>query len=292
MADYGAQDMTGVLARVLMRRPGPSLRAADPAQWHYGAGFDAEKAIAQYERFVALVTRAGSEILWIEDRADGLADAMFTCDPSLVTAQGAVLLRMGKAARSREVALHEAAYRKEGIPILGRITAPGTVEGGDCLWLDPQTLLVGRGLRTNEDGIVQLSEILSAHGVDVLSYDLPLWKGEDACLHLMSIISPLSRDTALVFMPLLPASLYLFLQEWGVAMVEAPEDEFHASHGLSLNVLPVRPKEVIMLDGFPKTRAAIEQAGCTVTTFEGDALCIACEGGPTCLVRPILREAA
>lgn len=290
MADYGAQDMAQTLARVLMRRPGPSLSKADPAAWHNGPGFDAESAATQYEQFAGLVARSGAEILWIEDRGDGLADAMFTCDPSLVTREGAVLLRMGKAAREREVALHEAAYKKAGIPILGRIKAPGTVEGGDCFWLDAQTLIVGRGFRTNEEGIVQLADILAPLSIDVLSYDLPSWKGESACLHLLSLISPLTRDTALVHSPLLPAALYQLLEEWGLALVEAPEDEFRASQGLSLNVLPTSPGAVIMIDGYPKTKAALEAAGCTVSTFAADALCIACEGGPTCLVRPVLRE--
>ncbi|OJF98457.1 dimethylarginine dimethylaminohydrolase family protein [Pararhizobium antarcticum] len=291
MTAYGSQEMSANLTRVLMRRPGASLTSADHAKWHYGPTFDGEKAVRQYQVFASLVEKSGAEILWLEDNGDGLADAMFTHDPSLMTDHGAVILNMGKPLRVPEPALHEAAYKKAGIPILGRITSPGTVEGGDCIWLDAETLVVGRGVRTNEEGITQLAELLQPHGITVLSYDLPLWHGEDACLHLMSVMSPLSSGLALVFAPLLPAAFYQLLKEWGVAMVEAPADEFHASNGLSLNVLPVRPNEVIMVSGFPKTKAAMEAAGCTVTTFDADALCIACEGGPTCLTRPVLRRA-
>ncbi len=289
MTAYGSQEMSANLKRVLMRRPGASLSGANAAEWHYGPTFDGEKAVRQYTKFAEYIERAGAEILWLEDKGDGLADAMFTHDPSLMTDKGAIILRMGKPLREKEPALHEAAYKKAGIPILGKITSPGTVEGGDCIWLDAETLIVGRGVRTNEEGIAQLSEILEPHGITVLGYDLPLWQGEEACLHLMSVMSPLSADLALVFTPLLPASFYLLLKEWGITMIEAPADEFHASNGLSLNVLPVRPREVIMVEGFPKTKAAMEAAGCTVTTFEADALCIACEGGPTCLTRPVLR---
>ncbi|MDW5315326.1 dimethylarginine dimethylaminohydrolase family protein [Rhizobium sp. PL01] len=292
MTAYGSQEMSANLTRVLMRRPGASLTAADPAKWHYGPTFDGEKAVRQYTEFARLVEKSGAEILWLEDKGDGLADAMFTHDPSLMSDHGAILLRMGKPLREKETALHEAAYKAAGIPILGRIVAPGTVEGGDCIWLDAQTLVVGRGVRTNEEGISQLTEMLDPHGITVLGYDLPLWHGEEACLHLMSVMSPLSRDLALVFAPLLPASFYQLLKEWGITLIEAPADEFHASNGLSLNVLPVRPNEVIMVAGFPKTKAAMEAAGCKVETFEADALCIACEGGPTCLTRPVLRRAA
>ncbi|QRM56809.1 amidinotransferase [Sinorhizobium sp. BG8] len=275
-----------------MRRPGPSLEAADPGKWHYGPSFDGARAVRQYAEFARLVEKSGTEILWLEDEGDGLADAMFTHDPSLMSDHGAIILRMGKPLRANETALHEKAYAERQIPILGRIEAPGTVEGGDCIWLDARTLVVGRGVRTNQDGIDQLTQLLAPHGISVLAFDLPLWQGEEACLHLMSVMSPLSGDLALVFAPLLPAAFYQLMKKRGIRLIEAPADEFYASNGLSLNVLPTRPNEVIMVAGFPETKAAMEAAGCTVQTFEADALCIACEGGPTCLTRPVLRRAA
>jgi N-dimethylarginine dimethylaminohydrolase len=289
---YGAQDMSSRLVKVLMRRPGKSLLAADPAVWHYGPTFDGQKAVAQYDAFARLIEKSDAEIVWIEDQGDGLADAMFTQDPSFVTERGAVILRMGKALRQKEADLHEAAYRKAGIPILGRLVEPGSVESGDCVWVDSKTLAIGRGIRSNQSGIDQLGEILAPLGVTVLGFDLPLWQGEEACLHLMSVISPLADDLVLVHAPLLPASFYLLLKERGIEMIVAPPEEFAASNGLNLNVLPLSPKKVVMVDGFPLTRAAMEAAGCEVETFEADALCIACEGGPTCLTRPILRRAA
>lgn len=290
MNAYGSQAMSARLARVLMRRPGKSLLMADAGQWHYGPTFDGSKAIEQYGHFAKLVEKSGAEIVWMEDDGDGLADSMFTQDPSLVTDKGAVILRMGKALRQPECDLHEQAYRKAGVPILGRIEAPGTLESGDCVWVDKTTLAVGRGIRSNQAGIDQLSDILKPLGVAVLGFDLPLWQGEEACLHLMSVISPLADDLALVHAPLLPASFYLLLRERGITMVVAPPEEFAASNGLNLNVLPTSPKRVIMVDGFPLTRQAMEAAGCVVETFPADALCIACEGGPTCLTRPILRR--
>jgi len=290
MNAYGSQAMSAPLARVLMRRPGKSLIAANAGEWHYGPTFDGAKAVEQHRQFTRLVEKSGTEILWIEDDGDGLADSMFTHDPSLMTDQGAVILRMGKTLRVPEGALHEEAYRKAGIPVLGRIEAPGTVEGGDCVWVDKTTLAVGRGIRSNQAGIEQLAAILKPLGVSVLGFDLPLWQGEEACLHLMSVISPLADDLALVHAPLLPASFYLLLKERGIKLIVAPAEEFAASNGLNLNVLPTSPGKVIMVDGFPLTKAAMEAAGCEVETFPADALCIACEGGPTCLTRPVLRK--
>jgi N-dimethylarginine dimethylaminohydrolase len=274
-----------------MRRPGESLKAADPAKWHYGPTFDGEKAIRQYADFARLVEKSGTEILWLDDSGDGMADAMFTHDPSLMTDKGALILNMGKALRKEEPALHEEAYRKAGIPILGRVEAPGTVEGGDCIWVNRDTLAIGRGVRSNQAGIEQVADILKPLGVTVLTFDLPLWAGEAACLHLMSVMSPLAPDLALVHAPLMPAAFYLMLRDMGMTLVHAPEDEFAASFGLNLNVLPVSPRKVIAVDGFPGTKAVMEAAGCEVETFEADALCIACEGGPTCLTRPVWRVA-
>jgi N-dimethylarginine dimethylaminohydrolase len=286
---YGSQSMAAPLRRVLMRSAASAMRHAKPAEWHYGPSFDAARAASQHKAFADLVAASGAEVEWLTDADDGLADSVFTHDPSLSTDHGAIILSMGKALRRPEPGLHEKAYGRMGVPILGRIETPGTVEGGDCVWVDAKTLAIGRGVRTNEAGIRQMAALLEPHGVEVLGYDLPLWHGEEACLHLMSVISPLADDLALVHSPLLPAAFYQLLRARGIKLVEGDRQEFHDSFGLSLNVLPTGPREVIAVAGFPKTAAAMEAAGCEVQTFEADALCIACEGGPTCLTRPVWR---
>jgi len=287
---FGSQSMAAPLKRVLMRRAGSAMHGADRETWHYGPGFDAERAAKQHQALAELVAASGASIEWLDDAQDGLADSVFTHDPSLMTDHGALILSMGKALRRTEPSLHEAAYSRMGVPILGRVEEPGTVEGGDCVWVDAKTLAIGRGVRTNQHGIQQVANLLSPLGIEVYGYDLPLWHGEDACLHLMSVISPLADDLALVYAPLLPAAFYQMLKARGIKLVKGDAEEFHASSGLSLNVLPTAPRKVIAVAGFPKTRAAMEAAGCTVETFEADALCIACEGGPTCLTRPVLRQ--
>lgn len=286
---YGSQSMAGPLRRVLMRSAASAMRGADAKAWHYGPSFEPARAAEQHKTLADLVAASGATIEWMPDIEDGLADSVFTHDPSLMTDHGAIILSMGKALRRPEPGLHEEAYRRLGIPILGRIEAPGQVEGGDCVWVDRNTLAVGRGVRTNQAGIQQLANLLTPFGIGVYGFDLPLWQGEEACLHLMSVISPLADDLALVYAPLLPAPFWQMLKARGIRLVEGDADEFHASNGLSLNVLPTAPLQVIAVAGFPKTKAAMEAAGCTVEQFEADALCIACEGGPTCLTRPVLR---
>jgi len=286
---FGAQSMAAPLKRVLMRSAAGAMRRADRLQWHYGPGFEPARAAGQHRVFADLVAASGASVEWLPDTDDGLSDSVFTHDPSLMTSRGAVILAMGKALRRSEPALHEAAYERLGIPVLGRVEESGQVEGGDCVWVDEMTLAIARGVRTNQSGIEQVAKLLAPLGVTVLGYDLPLWMGEEACLHLMSVISPLADDLALVHSPLLPAAFYQLLKARGIRLVEGDPAEFRQSNGLSLNVLPTSPRDVIMVTGFPMTKAAMEAAGCRVQVFEADALCIACEGGPTCLTRPILR---
>ncbi|MBZ9965925.1 dimethylarginine dimethylaminohydrolase family protein [Mesorhizobium sp. BR1-1-2] len=290
MSAFGSQSMAATLRRVLMRSAANAMRDADRSAWHYGPGFNPAKAASQHAALAELVAASGAEIEWIEDKADGLSDSVFTHDPSLMTSRGALILSMGKPLRAREPSLHEETYTRLGIPILGRVEAPGQVEGGDCVWVDARTLAIGRGVRSNQEGIQQVSNLLTPLGISVYGFDLPLWQGEEACLHLMSVISPLADDLALVYSPLLPAPFYQMLKARGIRLVEGDAEEFASSNGLSLNVLPTSPLKVIAVAGFPKTKAAMEAAGCMVEVFEADALCIACEGGPTCLTRPILRQ--
>jgi len=292
MSDFGVQDMISPLSRVIVQAPAATMAEAEPELWHYADGLTRTALDSQHRDFIHRLEASGAEIITMDGTPDHLYDAIFTHDPSLVSNAGAVLLRMGKALRREEVDVHERLYDKLGIPILGRIESPGTVECGDCVWLNQHNLIVGRGFRTNQAGIEQLKTILEPTGVAVHVFDLPVYSGEAACLHLMSLISMLDHDLALVYRPLLPVAFYRMLQEQDIQLIEAPQDEFETSGTLSLNVLALKPRHGIMVDGFPLTKSAMEAAGCTIETFNGDSLCIKCEGGPTCLTRPLQRNQA
>jgi N-dimethylarginine dimethylaminohydrolase len=282
--------MVAPLRRVAMRRPGPAMFEADPDLWHYSHPLDRERLCRQYDAFLELILASGAEIEWLRPEDDGLADSIFTYDPSFMTAEGAVLLRPGKRLREPESELHRRLYEQIGVPVLGVVEAPGTIEGGDCFWVDERTLAVGRGLRTNQTGIEQLCAIVAPQGVTLEVFDLPDQADQAACLHLLSLISPLDRNLAIVYRPLLPVALYELLRDRGVTCLEAPHEEFAASSGLNLNVLAVSPRTCIALDGFPATARLMAEAGCDAALFTGDALCLPCEGGPTCMTLPILRS--
>lgn len=286
---FGVGSMVAPLRRVAMRRPGPATFEADPELWHYTRRLDATRLARQYDLFAHHIEHAGAEIEWIPTADDGLADSIFVFDPSFMTPHGAIVLRPSKSLRVAEAALHKRLYERLNIPVIGTIEEPGTAEGGDLAWLDETTLLAGRGFRTNQTGIDQLRDILGPLGVEIHVFDLPIWRGSAACLHLLSLISPLDRDLALIYPPLIPVALYQMLGERGIECVEAGEKEFRASGGLSVNVLALGPRKCLTLAGFPRTLRTMKDAGCEVTCFVADALCLPCEGGPTCLTLPLRR---
>ncbi len=294
--NFGVDSMAGQLRRVAMCRP-KAILDADPARWHYAKPIDPAALQRQYDSFVDLVEGHGAEIIWLDDATvqddapagQDLADLVFTYDPSFVIPQGAVLLRPGKDLRLGEVEYHRALY--EGLmPIVGTIEEPGTMEGGDCFWLDPTTIAVGRGFRTNQAGIDQLRAIVEPGGITIEVYDLPYGHGPEACLHLLSVVNPLDTDLALVYAPLVPAALYQRMLDAGFQLLHVPAEEFETSAGLNLNVLATGPRKGIALAGFPATVAMMQSAGCEIDVFDADELCIPCEGGPTCLTRPLWRD--
>ena len=204
----------------------------------------------------------------------------------LITDRGAVIFQTGKIARRGEGPAFADALRSWSVPILGFIDDAATAEAGDMVWLDHDTLLVGRGFRTNAAGIQQLSDLLSPLGVNVIPVELPYWNGPADVLHLMSFISLLDHDLAVIYRRMLPVPLFELLTERGVQLVDVPEEEYDS---LGCNVLATAPRNVIMVRGNPVTRSRLESAGCKVSEFDGSEICLPGAGGPTCLTRPLLR---
>jgi dimethylargininase len=275
--------MTGTLERVLVRPP----LLEDAARWReYGwrAAPEHAAAAAEHEVFAGLLENAGAEVV-ISRHDPGNPDAMYVYDPVLVGREGAVLLRPGKEGRRSEPAALASTLDAAGVPVAGEVAEPALAEGGDTLWLDETTLLVGIGYRTNEAAIEALGDAFA--GVEVLAFDLPHWNGAAEVMHLMSFISPLDADLALVYPRLAPVRLMRVLAERGISVLEVPDEEF-ASQGS--NVLALGPRRALALDGNPETRRRMERAGVDVVAYRGDEISRKGDGGPTCLTRPLLRS--
>lgn len=282
---YGSQSMVAPLKRVVVRRPNEAFGEANPAKWHYSGQPRLSEAISEHEAFVKHLQQTGAEIIYHEEALPHHADAIFTHDPVIVTREGAIVLKMGKPLRSGEEAALAVSLQKHGVPIRYQLHGDAQAEGGDLLWIDEQTLAVGQGFRTNEVGLNQLREAVPTD-VSLIPVQLPYFTGPEACLHLMSFISIVDHDLAVVYPPLMPVPLWQFLEKRGFRFVEVPESEFLT---MGPNVLAVAPGQCIMLAGNPVTQDRLTAAGCRVVTYRGEEISLKAEGGATCLTRPVLR---
>jgi dimethylargininase len=274
---------TGTLRRVLLRPP----RTDELANWsQYGwrAEPDPVAIAREHEELCILLSDAGAEVVLSEEPVQGDPDAIYAYDPVLIGPSGAVLLRIGKPGRVAEAEALVPALEAAGIPVAARMDARATADGGDIFWLDERTVLVGRGYRTNNAGIAAIRTFLPF--ADVIAFDLPHLRGRGEVLHLMSLVSPLSDDLVVAFMPLLPVRLVELFEERGIEIVRVPEYEFES---MGANVLALAPRVGLALARNTETRRRLERAGVTVQVYEGTELSKG-DGGPTCLTRPLLRD--
>jgi N-dimethylarginine dimethylaminohydrolase len=244
-------------------------------------------AVEEYDAFVQLLQGLGAEVLLAPADADTGPDSVYVRDAAVISDRGAILCRMGKPARESEPAALERALREADVPIVGRIGGSGTLEGGDVAWIDPRTVAVGRGYRTNAEGIRQLRSLLGSDVDRVVPVPLPHWRGPGDVFHLMSMFSPVDTNLAVVYSPLLPVPFRQLLLKHEYDLVEVPDEEFDS---MGCNVLAVAPRTCVMLEGNPVTRSRLEAVGAEVHTYRGREISTKGGGGPTCLTRPIVRS--
>jgi dimethylargininase len=274
---------TGTLRRVLLRPPrADELTSCRTLGWRGQP--DADAIAEEHAALCELLSDAGAEVVVADAPAPGDADAIYVYDPVLIADTGAVLLRIGKEQRVDEALALEPTLAQAGVPVAARMEAPATADGGDMFWLDGETLLVGRGYRTNDAGIETIRGALP--DAEVLAFDLPHLNGHGEVLHLMSLVSPLADDLVVAYLPLLPVRLVELFEERGIEIVEVPEAEFDS---MGPNVLALAPRVALALERNVETRRRLERAGVEVRTYEGTELSKG-DGGPTCLTRPLLRD--
>jgi N-dimethylarginine dimethylaminohydrolase len=281
----------GRLTRVLLKHPREAFRNSEAIddEWQ-PLGFVAPpslpRAVEEHDAFVGLLRTAGVQVDLLPTAEHTNLDSIYVRDASILSSRGIILCRMGKRLRAAEPGAQKAAYRTLGITVLGEITAPACVEGGDVVWLDDRTIAVGHGYRTDDEGILQLRTILDDTIDELIVVPLPHWRGPGHVLHLMSLISPVDHNLAVVYSPLLPVAFRQRLISRGYDLVEVPDEEFET---MGTNVLALGPRDCVMLAGNPRTHRALERAGARVREYTGEEISVKGAGGPTCLTRPLAR---
>ena len=284
--------MTSTIRRVLIKSPENAYKNqvnidSQYQDLNYFGKPDFVRSIKDYESFRSILKKNGVEIHDLPADDITSLDSIYTHDPCLISNSGVILCSMGKTLRKKEPEMISKYFKSLNIPIIGKISPPGKLEGGDIVWIDNRTVAVGVGYRSNLEGIAQLKEILSGDVDEIIPVHLPHWTGPSDCLHLMSNISPLDRDLFLVYSKLLPVSFREYLLDRGIKLIEVPDDEYES---MGCNVLAISPKKVIMIEGNDMTKKLLEAEGVDVSTYPGLEISYKGAGGPTCLTRPFLRE--
>jgi N-dimethylarginine dimethylaminohydrolase len=277
----------GTLRRVVVKHArtafaDPDEIARDWKALNFTAPPDANHGALEYDGFLEHLKSTGAEVLALPADSNTTLDSIYVRDASLVTPHGMVLCRMGKAERATEPAAQRRIFEAWGLPIAGVIAPPG----GDVIWLDDRTVAIGRGYRTNDAGISQFRDLLGTAVDEVIVVPLPHWRGQGDVFHLMSIISPVDHDLAVVYSPLMPVPFREMLAARGIQFIEVPQEEFDS---MGANVLALAPRTCLMLKGNPVTQARLEAEGARVRTYAGTEISIKGGGGPTCLTRPLER---
>lgn len=290
--EFGCQDMTSTIRRVLIKSPENAYKNqvnidSQYQDLNYFGKPDFVRSLEDYESFRSILKKSGVEIHDLPADDITSLDSIYTHDPCLISNSGVVLCSMGKILRQKEPEMISKYFKSLNIPIIGKISPPGKLEGGDIVWIDNRTVAVGVGYRSNLEGIAQLKEILSDDVDEIIPVHLPHWTGPSDCLHLMSNISPIDRDLFLVYSKLLPVSFREYLLDRGIKLLEVPDDEYES---MGCNVLAIAPKKVIMIEGNDVTKNLLEKEGVDVSTYPGLEISYKGAGGPTCLTRPFLRE--
>ncbi|MDW7739184.1 MAG: arginine deiminase family protein [Bacillota bacterium] len=291
MAKFNGQSETGKIDSILMKKPETAWKSQEniKKQWqklHYPAEPNYEKVLNEYSQFTAIIEKYVPEVHYLPENDHTSLDSIYTHDPVIITKGGAILCNMGKYERKPEAEAAGKYLEKIGIPIIGKIEAPGKIEGGDIVWFDDDTVAVGLGYRTNSAGVSQLRDLTKDMVKEVIEVPLPHGNGPAECLHLMSMISPVDRDLAVIYSPLMVVPFRDLLIEKGFRFVEVPDSEYDT---FGCNVLALAPRICVMIAGNPKTKAGLEREGVTVFEYPGEDVSIKGGGGPTCLTRPLFR---
>ena len=284
--------MVDPIRRVLIKHPRDAYRDQvnvdhQYQQLNYSDVPDFKKSLIDYGTFAGLLESFGLEVHHLPEDESTSLDSIYTHDPCVVTNSGVILCLMGKKDRLSESVVMENYFQSINVPIIGRIETPGTLEGGDVVWLDERTVAVGEGYRSNAEGIRQFKTLLGNLVDEVISVPLPHWTGSGDCLHLMSNVSPIDHDLYLVYSRLLPVPFRKYLLDRQIQFIEVPDEEYDS---MGCNVLAMAPRKCIMIKGNPITKDRLEAEGVEVHTYDGSEISIKGSGGPTCLTRPFFRS--
>ncbi|WP_277586441.1 dimethylarginine dimethylaminohydrolase family protein [Psychrobacillus antarcticus] len=289
--DYNSS-MYKKLERVIVKHPNDAFISQEHLsdEWkvfNYLEKPNFEEAVREYKKFIEILEKHVPQIDYLPVSDEVGLDSIYAHDPVKFTPAGAIILKSGKKLRQPEASVYKEFLKEKEIPIIGELTGEAVSDGGDIIWLDDHTIVVGRGYRTNDEAIRQLKEITAPYVEEFIVVQLPHDQGEAECLHLMSFISMVDKDLAVVHSQLMPVFFRQLLIKHGIQLIEVLKTEYD---NLGCNVLALAPRVCVMIEGNETTKQQLLDAGATVYEYKGREISILGTGGPTCLTSPVIRN--
>jgi N-dimethylarginine dimethylaminohydrolase len=245
------------LKTVLVHRPGPELAVSrDQANVFQLAGaLDVIKAREEHDHMVTIFRE---NLVTVETLTPGMPvrpNQLYCADLLAMTPQGAILARPASTVRAGEERWVARTLGMLGIPVLKILTGTATFEGADLMWLDAGTAVIGRGLRTNQSAIDQITALLSEMGITTLVFDLPF-----GTMHFMGMLRIVDRDLAFIWPRRTPYALVIALKDRGFQIKPLPS-EAEAMSGMAFNFVVLGPKKIMLPAGNPQTVDVYEESG-------------------------------
>ena len=275
------------LKSVLLHCPGEELNAArdDPEAVQMLAPVDVARARDEHEAMVEMYRSQNVEVHFVEPEMPCQPNLMFCADLFVMTPQGAILARPASTVRAAEERWVARRLADLGIPILKTLTGTSTFEGADLMWIDQHTAMIGRGLRTNESAIRQISTLLAELDIELIAVDSPF-----GIMHFMSLLRIVDHDLAICWPRRTPFQTVRVLQEKGYEVVFPPfADDPESYRGI--NFVTLAPRRILMVGGLPGVQAFFESIGIECLTTPTDELTRAA-GNVGCLSGILQRELA
>lgn len=253
---FGINSEWAPLRAVTLYRPGDELAASnDPESVQMVEPVNVDLAVAQHDALADAYRAAGVAVHHLQIPGAPKPNQMFMADLIFMTPEGAILARPASTVRAGEERQAARLLAELGVPIVRSVSGRGTFEGADAMWLDPRTVILGRGLRTNAEGAAQVRTTLETMGVQVIQVDLPF-----GTMHLMGMLRILGPDLATAWPTRLAMAAVEALRARGYTVAFLPdEEEAHAAS--AHNYVTLNEREIIMPAAARKTRAFYEALG-------------------------------
>ena len=294
---WGCDSDVGTLRTVLMHRPGHEFDVIDRNKairetggfgdpetgWYWQSPVipDLKELQAQHDQLADLLRAQGVEVVYLEGVDGGRFKSVYTRDSCIGIPGGCIVTRLAPRMRQGEERDVTRTLAAAGSPILRTLHGRAMAEGGSFAWLNSRTAVIGRGIRNNDEGIAQISEVLAHQGVELLVTDL---RGYD--IHIDGHFLMVAPDLALVWARGLSFTFLEKLKELGIHAIEMTQND----NRWIVNGLAIAPGRVIMPEGISdETGTQLEKAGVEILTVAYDKVQLN-GGGIHCSTSPLIRD--